>query len=203
MALAPASLPRHPGFMPRPHRVQAAGAVYHVFAHATGNELLHRDDPDRQRFVSMLGDTAEKYGLQVHFAVILSTHHHLLITTTKPNIAAAMQHLSGVYCRSYNRRHGRKGHLVAGRYGTKLVRSEAHGLVLAAYLALNPVRAGLVRRPEEWAWSTYASLVGLDREWAFVKPGFLLTQFDGDRERARTRLREYVDSVRFVNEFAA
>lgn len=189
--------------MPRPHRVQAAGAVYHVFAHATGSELLHRDDSDRQRFVSILGDTVDKYAIQVHFAVILGTHHHLLITTSKPNIAAAMQRLNGVYCQSYNRRHGRKGHLVAGRYGTKLVQSDAHGLVLAAYLALNPVRAGLARRPEDWAWSTYASLVGLAREWTFVKPGFLLTQFDADQARARTLLRAYVEGVRSIDELAA
>lgn len=189
--------------MPRPHRVQAAGAVYHVFACATGNELLHRDDEDRQRFISILAATVEKHRLELHFAVVLGTHHHLLLTTTGPNIAAAMQHLSGIYCQSYNRRHSRKGHLVAGRYGTKLVESEAHGVELAAYLALNPVRAGLVRRPEDWPWSTYASLVGLAPEWTFVRPGFLLTQFHGDRAQARRLLRECVESVRLADALAA
>jgi putative transposase len=195
MPLAPSLRLRHRDLMPRPHRVQAAGAVYHVFARATGNDLLHRDDEDRQRFLAILGDTADKHRLELHFAVILSTHHHMLITTGRPNIAAAMQHLSGVYCQSFNRRHGRKGHLVAGRYGTKLVESEAHGVTLAAYLALNPVRAGLVDRPEDWRWSSYASLVGLAPEWPVVRPGFLLTQFASDRSRARLLLREYVERV--------
>ncbi|HEV8249077.1 MAG TPA: hypothetical protein VGQ15_03810 [Gaiellaceae bacterium] len=189
--------------MARPHRIQAAGAVYHVFARATGSELLHRDDEDRQRFISILAASVEKYRLELHFAVVLGTHHHMLVTTARPNIAAAMQHLSGVYCQSYNRRHGRKGHLVAGRYGTKLVESESYGVRLAAYLALNPVRAGLVDRAEDWPWSTYPSLIGLAPEWTFVKPGFLVSQFGGDRARARRMLREYVESVRLEDLVAA
>jgi putative transposase len=203
MTLAPAAPLRHRARMPRPHRVQAAGATYHVYAQATGSELLHRDDEDRQRFVSLLAATVEKHRLEPHFAVVLSTHHHLLLTTTRPNIAAAMQHLSGVYCQTYNRRHSRKGHLLAGRYGTKLVQSEAHGIYLAAYLALNPVRAGLVRRPEDWPWSSYGSLIGLAPEWTFVKPGFLLTQFGTDRTKARRLLRGYVESVRLMDALAA
>jgi putative transposase len=179
--------------MPRPHRVQAAGVTYHIFARATGAELLHRDDEDRRRFLSILETTVEKYRLELHFVVVLGTHHHLLVTTTRPNIAAAMQSLSGTYCQSYNRRHARKGHLVAGRYGTKLVESEEHGVSLAAYLALNPVRAGLVDRPEAWPWSSYSSLIGLSPEWSYVKPGFLLEQFGSDRIRARALLRDYVE----------
>jgi REP-associated tyrosine transposase len=189
--------------MPRPHRVQAAGVVYHVYARATGTELLHRDDADRLRFLSILAAIVEKHRLELHFAVVLSTHHHLLITTTRPNIAAAMQHLSGVYCQSYNRRHGRKGHLVAGRYGTQLVESEAHGIHLTTYLALNPVRAGLVDRPEAWPWSTYAGLIGLAPEWTCVNPGFLLTQFAANRTEARRCLREYVESVRLADGLVA
>src|SRR6266540_3625286 len=119
MTLAPPMVVRHRVCMPRPHRVQASGVTYHAFAQATGSEMLHRDDEDRQRFLRILAATVDKYRLEVHFVVVLGTHHHVLLTTTRPNIAAAMQNLSGIYCQSYNRRHGRKGHLVAGRYGTK------------------------------------------------------------------------------------
>jgi putative transposase len=146
---------RHAGRVcPRPFRVQAAGATYHAFAQATGSEALHRDDTDRQRFLSVLAATVAKYDLRLRFFTVLGTHYHLLLTTPRPNIAAAMQYLNGVYCQTYNRRHGRKGHLVAGRYGTVVVKSEQHGAWLVPYLALNPVRAGLVKRPEDWPWSS-------------------------------------------------
>lgn len=180
---------------PRPHRVQAAGAIYHVFTLATGGERLHRDDADRKRFLSILELAISRFHLEVHFYVVLSTHHHLLVTTQEPNLAAAMQYLHGVYCQSYNRRHQRKGHLVAGRYGAKLVDSDSYAAWLVPYLALNPVRAGLVGRPEDWPWSSYASLIGLAEPPSFVKPGFVLEQFHSDPPRARRLLRDYVDFV--------
>jgi putative transposase len=180
---------------PRVHRVQAAGAVYHVFVTATGEEMLYRDDLDRRRFLSILAVTVEKYRLELHFFVVLGTHHHLLVTTLEPNIAAAMQYLNSVHCQSYNRRHGRKGHLLAGRYGTVLLESEQHAAWLVPYLALNPVRAGLVDRPEDWPWSSYASLIGLAPERSFVEPGFVLEQFHADARQGRALLRSYVESV--------
>jgi putative transposase len=188
---------------PRPHRVQFPGAIYHAYARATGEELLFRDDVDRQQFVSILAATVAVYGLELHFFVLLGTHYHLLLTTPEPNLAAAMQYLSGTYCRLYNRRYARKGHLVAGRYGTQLVESEAHGAWLVPYLALNPVRAGLVERPEDWRWGSYRSLIGLDREWSFVQPGFILEQFGPDPVQARKNLRECVEGALLEDAVAA
>jgi putative transposase len=188
---------------PRPHRVQAADAIYHVFAKATGEEMLHRDGADRARFLSVVEQTVEKFDLEIHFYVVLSTHHHLLVTTRQTNLARAMQYLRGVYCQAYNRRHGRKGHLVAGRYGANLVESESYGAWLVPYLALNPVRAGLVDRPEDWPWSSYASLVGLAPGPGFVRPGSVLEQFHPDQSRARMLLREYVELVLAQDSVAA
>jgi putative transposase len=188
---------------PRPHRVQAVGAIYHVYSQATGDELLHRDGEDRDRFLSVLKVTLENFDVQLHFFVVLGTHHHLLITTRRPNIAAAMQYLRGVYCQTFNRRHRRKGHLVAGRYGTRLLESEWHAAWLVPYLALNPVRAGLCARPEDWPWSSYASLVGLAPEPSFVTPGFVLEQFGPDPVRARALVREYVELLLVEDSVAA
>ncbi len=180
---------------PRPHRVQFAGAIYHAFGQATGEEHLFRDDVDRQRYVSILATTVARYRLELHFFVVLGTHHHLLLTTPEPNLSTAMQYLNGVYCRTYNCRHGRKGHVVRGRYGTKLVESEAHGAWLVPYLALNPVQAGLVDRPEDWPWSSYCSLIGLEPARSFVNPGFVLEQFGPHPEQARNNLRASVEGA--------
>ncbi|HVM17639.1 MAG TPA: transposase [Gaiellaceae bacterium] len=179
--------------MPRKPRVQAEGATYHAFTRATGGERLFRDGGDRDRLVAMLRMTARRYEWRVHFVAILGTHCHLLLTTPKPNIAAGMQYLLGVYCRSFNRKYGRFGHLVAGRYGAPLLKSNAHAATLVPYLALNPVKAGLVERPEDWPWSTYASLVGLAPKWDFVDEAWLLEQFDPDPALARAHVRAYVE----------
>ena len=180
---------------PRPLRPQAAGAVYHVYAQATGSELLHRDAADCERFLWILRGTVKAYALDLHFFVVMGTHYHLLLTTTLPNISAAMQHLNSRYCQTYNLRHERKGHVLRGRFGTSLVESDRHATRLVSYLALNPVSAGLVERPEDWPWSTYASLVGLAPGWDFVNPDFILRSFAPDPARAAVLVREYVESV--------
>jgi putative transposase len=180
---------------PRPLRVQAADVIYHAFSRATGDEMLYRDGSDRDRFLSILAEAVGKFELTVHFVVVLGTHHHLLLTTSKSNLGAAMQWANGVYCQTYNRRHRRRGHLLAGRYGTELVKSGRHAAALVPYLALNPVRAGLVKRPEDWLWSSYASLTGLAAEWSFVKTGWVLDQFDPDPVRARALLRADIETA--------
>jgi hypothetical protein len=66
-----------------------------------------------------------------------------------------MQFLNSRYVQGYNARHARRGTLVRGRYTSTLVETEAHYVSALAYIALNPVGAGLCRRPEDWEWSSY------------------------------------------------
>jgi putative transposase len=178
--------------VPRKYRIQVAGGIYHVHPRATGGGLFFVDDSDRERMVSLLRLATSRYGWRIHFFTLLGTHFHLLLTTPRPNLSAGMQYVLGVYCQSFNRRHKRFGHLVAERYGGKLVESESHGARLVPYLALNAVRAGLAALPQDWPWSTYASLVGDSPGWDFVTPDWILEQFDDEPARARLYLRNLV-----------
>jgi hypothetical protein len=67
----------------------------------------------------------------------------------------------GGYAFEFNRRHGRHGHLSAGPFSASLVETEAYAIEVCAYVVLNPVRAGLVRAPEDWRWSSYRATAGL------------------------------------------
>lgn len=160
---------------------------------ATAGGLFFRDGSDRERMISLLRLATGRYEWRIHFFTLLGTHWHMVLTTPKPNIAAGMQYVLGVYCQAFNRRHGRFGHLVADRYGGKQVESEQHAAALVPYLALNAVRAGLAPAPEEWPWCTYASLVGHRPAWDFVTPDWLLDQFDPNPVRARAYLRALVE----------
>lgn len=66
-----------------------------------------------------------------------------------------MRHVNGVYTQTYNRRHGKVGHLFQGRFKAILVDKDAYFLEVCRYVDLNPVRAGMVQRPEQWRWSSY------------------------------------------------
>jgi putative transposase len=84
-----------------------------------------------------------------------TTTIHLLIRLKELTLAAGMQFLNSRYVQGFNARHDRRGTLVRGRYTSTLVETETHYLSCLTYIALNPVGAGLARRPEEWEWSSY------------------------------------------------
>lgn len=71
-----------------------------------------------------------------------------------------MRHLNGVYTQTYNRRHGRTGHVFQGRFKAVLVDRDAYLLEVCRYVDLNPVRAGMVRKPLDWPWSSYRAHSG-------------------------------------------
>jgi hypothetical protein len=68
-----------------------------------------------------------------------------------------MQYLWALVAQRFNRRYGRRGHLVQAPYTPKPVLSGEHYLSTRAYVSLNPVAAGLCRHPREWHWCAYAA----------------------------------------------
>lgn len=84
----------------------------------------------------------------------MSNHYHLLIEAPEANLAKGKRQLNGVYTQRSNRRHSRLGHVFQGRYQTILVERDSYLLELARYVVLNPLRAGRVKRLEDWRWSS-------------------------------------------------
>lgn len=141
--------------MPRRPRLQIPGGLYHVTQRSTDQELLFLEPLDRVAFDHLLVRTVTRYGWEIHDYCQLSNHFHLLITTREPNLARGMQYLNARYVQTFNDRHVRRGTLVQGRYYSGLVASEEHFLIVRAYLALNPVEAGLCREPSGWRWGGF------------------------------------------------
>ena len=69
-----------------------------------------------------------------------------------------MQTVNSVYAREFNWRHRRRGHVFGERFADKLVESDPHGKRTIAYILENPVRAGIVKKVEDWPWSGFATL---------------------------------------------
>ena len=178
--------------MSRPLRIQFPHAVYHVTARGNERKSIVRDDADRNRFVQILADMIEQYHVLCHAWVLMDNHYHLLIETPDANLSRAIRHLNGVYTQAFNRRHHRAGHLFQGRFKAILVDKETYLLELCRYVALNPVRAGMVKHPRSWRWSSYRATSGeaLNPSWLTVD--WLLGQLAGQRKRAREVYRQFV-----------
>ena len=111
--------------MARPLRLEFFGALYHVTARGDRREPIYEDDEDRQAFLDVLADVADRFNWLVHAYCEMTNHYHLLIETPDGNLSKGMRQLNGVYTQYSNRRHGRVGHLFQGRYKAILVQKEA------------------------------------------------------------------------------
>jgi putative transposase len=136
--------------MPRALRIQYPGAIYHVINRGDRREPIFRDDVDRRRFITTLGEVCAKTDWQVHAYVLMPNHFHLVIETPNPNLVAGMKWFLGTYTTRFNHRHKLAGHLFSGRYKALIVDGSGNGYLrtVCDYVHLNPVRADLLR-PEQ------------------------------------------------------
>jgi putative transposase len=125
----------------------------------------------------------------------MDTHVHLVIETVEPNLSAGMQRLLGGYAFAFNQRYGRFGHLFAGRFASIPVETESHVFEVCAYVVLNPVRAFLVRSPEDWRWSSYRASAGLVSPPPFLETRTVPSLLHRSTRRAQELYRCFVRGV--------
>lgn len=179
--------------MARGPRPQFPGGIYHLTSRRVVNPPLFRDDSARDYFLSLLEHVVRLRGWLCHAYVLMKTHYHLLLETPEADLGLGMQRLNGFYAAEYNRREGTTGHVFERRYKHVVVQSEAHFAIEVAYIAANPVRAGMRERPEDYRYSSYASIVGTAPPVSFLSRG-VLDSFHRDDERAIELLRSFVGS---------
>jgi putative transposase len=147
--------------MPRRLRLDSVGAVHHVFVRGNERSPIALDDEDHQHALDLLGRAAARFEFVCHSWCFLPNHSHFVLTSKLGNLSKTMHWYGTCTAQAFNRRHARTGHLYQGRFGSRLVKDDAHFSELARYLPLNPVKAGLCRSPEEWPWSSYAAIAGM------------------------------------------
>jgi REP element-mobilizing transposase RayT len=128
-----------------------------VYARGNDQQAIFRHDGDRRIYLRLLGTVTVRRRWRCLSYCLMDNHVHLLLETPGGNLGAGMQQLQGNYAQSHNVRHRRSGHLFQGRYGAVRVTTDAQLWATAAYIARNPVDAGLCDRPEEYRWSSHGA----------------------------------------------
>jgi putative transposase len=124
--------------------------------------LIFADDEDRRRFRVIVQGACLTYGVAVHAYVLMEAHFQIVATPEQPDgLALLMQAIGRQYVRGFNRRHDRTGTLWEGRFRASLIQAPPYLLSCQRYLEAGPVRAGLVGRPEQFAWSSHRHHLGL------------------------------------------
>jgi len=180
--------------MPRPPRLQAHGATYHLTTRGNRKQEIFVDTRDRLRFLQLVQEVVDLLGWACHAYCLMTNHYHLLVQTPEADISTGMHRLNGVYARWFNWRHNYGGHLFERRFHDELVEGDAHLLELTRYVVLNPVRAGLRSHAGEWRWSSYNATIGKAPRPAFLTTTWVLSLFSEDPNRARQLYPEFVES---------
>ena len=155
--------------MPRKPREEVEGGVFHVFARGNDKRAVFHDDLDRRNYLRTLRSAVEDHRWRLLAYCLMNNHVHLLIETPEPNLGDGMRWLHGTYAGAFNKRYDRSGHLFQGRYRAVRVKTDAQLWTVTAYIAMNPVEAGLCDLPVDWSWSSNAlALAGTAPAWVDV-----------------------------------
>jgi len=122
----------------------------------------------------------------------MTNHFHLVLQTPQPNLSRGMHWLNTKYASWFNAKHRRSGHLFQGRFKSFLVERETYLAEVLRYVVLNPIRAGMVERPEDYRWSSYRATAGIDDVPDWLDIDAALELFGGEGAIAQARYRSYV-----------
>lgn len=169
--------------MPRREVVFVPGEFYHVYNRGNDRQRIFFD---RDNYVHLL--TRMRMHVVEHATVVtyclMPNHYHLLVQLLTDRFSSAMHACGMSYAKSVNKRRGRVGSLFQGRFRAIHVDQREYLLHLSRYIHVNPVTAGIVRRPEDWEFSSYREYVGL-RDGSLPSPQIVLKEFDSRGDYAR------------------
>lgn len=178
--------------MARPLRIEYAGALYHVTSRGDRRENIYQEDGDRELWLEIFSQVCSRFNWRCHAWCLMDNHYHIVIETIEGNLSQGMRQLNGVYTQNSNRKHGRVGHVFQGRYKAILIEKEAYLLELSRYVALNPVRAGMVNNIEDWEWSSYSAMIGKELLPEWLETDWLLSQFGSSKKEAIIAYKNFV-----------
>jgi REP element-mobilizing transposase RayT len=154
--------------------------LHHLVVGATGPGPYFRDPDDRLIWLRLFVRVLETFEWTCVSFCQLTTHVHALVDVPDESLPAAMHRLNTAYGKYFNDAHGRKGALVRARYWSTRMETNGHLLAAFAYIALNPVRAHLCARPEDWSWSSFATSCSLATAFPFVDASLACSLLDAE-----------------------
>jgi putative transposase len=167
--------------MTRPLRIEYPGAWYHVMNRGACRQPIFKYRQHFDMFLTLLEEISLKFQIEVHAYCLMDNHYHLLLHTPKANLSRAMQHLSSLYTMRYNRLEKRTdGPLFRGRFKSKIIESENYLIQVSRYIHLNPYKAKMVKKLEQYEWSSFPAYINKASSPAWLYKAETLGYFESD-----------------------
>lgn len=166
--------------MARRPRLFAPGLLYHVIVRGNQRQKTFISESDYQAYCQRLARYRRQYGCAVYGYCLMPNHVHLLVQSSTQPLSKFMQGLQQSYTQYFNKRHKKRGHLFEGRYKAILCQEDPYLLELIRYIHLNPVRAGMVTAPEQYAHTGHHAYVQ-GKSTEIINPARVLDMLGGRR----------------------
>lgn len=156
-------------------------------------ENIFHDKDDYQIFMDLLKETSEMWNIKVSAYCLLPNHYHLLIQTPDANISRSMRHLNGIYTQRYNRKHLCDGQLFRGRYKSIIISENSYLLQVVRYIHRNPLRANIVKKLEDYSWSSHKGYLSVAKKWDWINKKFILSMLSKNKKDWIRTYRKFVN----------
>ncbi|WP_342433073.1 transposase [Neobacillus sp. FSL H8-0543] len=176
--------------MGRKHRAWFPGAKYHITSRGNNRSPLFYDDEDRIQYLRFLKETMNRYPFSLQSFCLMSNHTHLQLETSETSPSKIMSNLNTKFAKYFNKKYNQTGHVFEKRYGDELLDSLDYEFDVSKYIHLNPLKAGLVDRLEDYPWSSYHAYVNGEVH-EFIDTKHLLSYFP---DPPSTKYEAYVKS---------
>ncbi|NIT13027.1 MAG: transposase, partial [Candidatus Dadabacteria bacterium] len=177
--------------MARKPRIHVPGGFYHVILRGNGGQDIFHEVDDTKYFENLVSEGVRRFGHRVHCYCWMKNHVHLVIQVSSTPLSKIIQNISFRYTLYFNKKYDTIGHLFHGRYKAILIDPQSYLLQVVRYIHLNPVKAKIVNKPEEYRWSSCRPYLGRCRcEW--LTTDYVLRLFSKNREEAVADFQEFV-----------
>ena len=178
--------------MPRPLRIHAPGACYHVTLRGNHQRPIFVEEGDQRLLNHIVARSLEKFGARLHAYCWMTNHIHLLMQVDQQPLGRPMRSIGSEFAKAMQKKLSTTGHFFERRYHASLVETDAYFLQVIRYIHLNPVKARLVDHASAYPWSSHHTYVGARAEsWLTTELG--LSMFGRDRMHAIAAYREFLE----------
>lgn len=137
------------------------GNFYHIYNRGNNRQIIFFERENYIYFLRLIREHLIKNSVDIIAYCLMPNHYHLLVYLRDENLSDSMKSLSLSYTKAINKRFNRSGVLFQGRFQSIHISQTDYLINLSQYIHLNPVKASLVRQPEEWEFSSYLEYAGL------------------------------------------
>lgn len=156
--------------MPRKPRVWIPQCYNHVVCRGNRRDPLFRNTDDFQVFLHILQQIHEKIPFEIASYCLMTNHYHLLIRSKEQPLSKVMALVNKRYASYYNTRYRLTGHVFEKRFFDKVIYSEEGMIKVSRYIHLNPIKANMVEKPEDYPWSSYSLFYRGEKLPTYVVP---------------------------------